>query len=121
MQEEFEPNVPQSAARQDVEKDFPQKFRSAKYALRKEILSKCGGVEEAIAACPLGKDPNHWAMFVRNESTDEVKARNAKNAENAKKNKYRHTNGRGTYVSMLDKMVGVYSCTIKLYSIYPNN
>ncbi|KAF9600129.1 hypothetical protein IFM89_003813 [Coptis chinensis] len=72
LMEEFEPNVPQAMARREVEKDFPQKFRSAKYALRKEILSKCGSVEEAIAACPDGKDPNHWAVFVRNESTTEV-------------------------------------------------
>ncbi|KAF9600509.1 hypothetical protein IFM89_009958, partial [Coptis chinensis] len=85
LKEEFEPNVPQAMARREVEKDFPQKFRSAKYALRKEILRKCGSVEEAIAACPDGKDPNHWAMFVRNESTAEVRARNAKNAENAKR------------------------------------
>ncbi|KAF9604396.1 hypothetical protein IFM89_006405 [Coptis chinensis] len=28
---------------------------------------------EAIAACPNGKDPNHWAVFVRNESTAEDK------------------------------------------------
>ncbi|KAF9610041.1 hypothetical protein IFM89_019769 [Coptis chinensis] len=34
----------------------------------------------------------------------EVRARNAKNAENAKKNIYRHTNGRGTYAHKLDKM-----------------
>ncbi|KAF9610883.1 hypothetical protein IFM89_025345 [Coptis chinensis] len=67
--EEFEPNVPQAMARREVENDFPQKFRSAMYALRKEILRKCGSVEEGIAACPDGKDPNHWAAFVRNEST----------------------------------------------------
>ncbi|KAF9608154.1 hypothetical protein IFM89_007540 [Coptis chinensis] len=103
-QEEFEPNVPQATAHREVQKDFPQKFRSAKYAFRKEILRKCRSVEEAIAACPDGKDPNHWAAFVRNESIDEVRARNAKNAENAKKNIYRHNNGRDTYAHKVDKM-----------------
>ncbi|KAF9610378.1 hypothetical protein IFM89_022048 [Coptis chinensis] len=85
---EFEPNVPQATTRQEVDKNFPQKFRSAKYAFRKEILRKCKSVEEAIAACLDGKDLNHWAAFVRNESTVEVRARNAKIAENAKKNIY---------------------------------
>ncbi|KAF9587487.1 hypothetical protein IFM89_003426 [Coptis chinensis] len=104
LMEEFEPNVPQATTHQEVEKDFPQKFRSTKYALRKEILRKCGSVEEAIAACSDGKDPNHWVAFVRNESTTEVRARNTKNVENAKKNIYRHTNGWDTYAHKLDKM-----------------
>ncbi|KAF9594387.1 hypothetical protein IFM89_030989 [Coptis chinensis] len=104
LMEEFEPNVPQATARREVENDSPQKFRLAKYAFRKEILRKCRSVEEAIAACPDGKDPNHCAAFVRNESIDEVRARNAKNAENAKKNIYRHTNRRDTYAHKLDKM-----------------
>ncbi|KAF9625166.1 hypothetical protein IFM89_019872 [Coptis chinensis] len=69
--EEFELNVPQAC--REVEKDFLQKFRSSKYAFRKEILRKCKSVEEAIAACPDGKDLNHWAAFVRNESTVEDK------------------------------------------------
>ncbi|KAF9593423.1 hypothetical protein IFM89_022889, partial [Coptis chinensis] len=72
---------------------------------RKEILRKCRRRGRSYCkACPDGKDPNHWAAFVRNESTAEVRARNAKNAENAKRNIYRHTNGRGTYAHKLDKM-----------------
>ncbi|KAF9593359.1 hypothetical protein IFM89_021763, partial [Coptis chinensis] len=54
------------------------------------------------------KSSDHQSMpfgkIFANESTAEVRARNAKNAENAKKNIYRHTNGRGTYAHKLDKM-----------------
>ncbi|KAF9587814.1 hypothetical protein IFM89_005818, partial [Coptis chinensis] len=71
----------------------------------KRFLRKCGSAwKKLLQRCPDGKDPNNWAAFVRNENTAEVRARNAKNAENAKKDIYRHTNGRGTYAHKLDKM-----------------
>ncbi|KAF9624122.1 hypothetical protein IFM89_008060 [Coptis chinensis] len=60
-------------------KNFCTKFRYGKWVLRKDILNKFETLEEQIAACPDGIDPNHWEQFVLYENTPEVMARKAKN------------------------------------------
>ncbi|KAF9606612.1 hypothetical protein IFM89_027047 [Coptis chinensis] len=50
-----------------------------------------------LQRCPDGKDPNHWAVFVRNESSHRLRARNAKNAENAKRIYIDYTKWADTY------------------------
>ncbi|KAF9615454.1 hypothetical protein IFM89_023560 [Coptis chinensis] len=86
------------------EKNLCTKFRYGKWVLRKDILNKFETLEEQIAACPDGIDPNHWEQFVLYENTPEVMARKAKNGENIKLNDSRHTLGRDTYANMLHKM-----------------
>jgi hypothetical protein len=109
LQREFEvTNVDQALARSHAEKNFSQKFRYGKWVLRKEILSKFETLEEQIAACPAGIDPNHWEQFVLYENTPEVMARKKKNGDNIQLNDSRHTLGRNTYANILHKMVGVF-------------
>ncbi|KAF9600320.1 hypothetical protein IFM89_006633 [Coptis chinensis] len=92
LMREFEvTNVDQALARSHAEKNFSTKFRYGKWVLRKDILNKFETLEEQIAACPAGIDPNHWEQFVIYENTSEVMARNAKNGENIKLNDSRHT------------------------------
>ncbi|KAF9590823.1 hypothetical protein IFM89_038695 [Coptis chinensis] len=58
---EFEvTNVDQALARSHAEKNFSTKFRYGKWVLRKDILGKFETLEEQIATCLAGIDPNHW-------------------------------------------------------------
>ncbi|KAF9625992.1 hypothetical protein IFM89_028686 [Coptis chinensis] len=87
LMREFEvTNVDQALACSHAEKIFCTKFRYGKWVLRKDILNKFETMEEQIAACPDGIDPNHWEQFVLYENTPEVMARKAKNGENIKLN-----------------------------------
>ncbi|KAF9623969.1 hypothetical protein IFM89_006696 [Coptis chinensis] len=95
---------PKQRHAEKLKRTFPKS--SSKVCLsERDFLRKCGGVEEAIAACPDGKDPNHWAAFVENESTAEVRARNAKRILRMPKRTYIDIlMGGGTYAHKLDKM-----------------
>ncbi|KAF9626281.1 hypothetical protein IFM89_031951 [Coptis chinensis] len=76
LMREFEvTNVDQALARSHAEKNFCIKFRYGKWVLRKDILNKFETLEEQIAACPDGIDPNHWEQFVLYENT-QVMTRN---------------------------------------------
>ncbi|KAF9594592.1 hypothetical protein IFM89_034214 [Coptis chinensis] len=64
LMREFEvTNVDQALARSHAEKNFSTKFRYGKWVLRKDILNKFETLEEQIAACPAGIDPNHWEQI----------------------------------------------------------
>ncbi|KAF9598664.1 hypothetical protein IFM89_029914 [Coptis chinensis] len=49
-------------------------WRKIDGSFKDNVWNKLMGVEEAIAACPDGKDPNHWAAFV--EMKEQVEASN---------------------------------------------
>ncbi|OVA19201.1 hypothetical protein BVC80_525g6 [Macleaya cordata] len=95
---EFEFNVPSQLVREHVENSYPQKFRSCKNTLRKEHLDG-NTKEEALAACPIGFNPNTWKDFVENEYKDEMKKKRAQNSENKKKSTICHTLGRRSYLN----------------------
>ncbi|KAF9625023.1 hypothetical protein IFM89_017072 [Coptis chinensis] len=66
------------------------RIRYGKWVLRKDILNKFETLEEQIAACPAGIDPNHWEQFVIYENTSEELVEDAQ-----KKRKSATSSGRG--------------------------
>ncbi|MCL7029858.1 hypothetical protein MKW94_001615 [Papaver nudicaule] len=118
LMSEFEFNVPSSLVRPSIEELYPQKFRSFKYRLRRNLFrianSKAqvqaaiqAGLdpnawkskEQILAKVPIGITPKTWTAFVNNEFKEGVKESHAKKSENKMQCTIPHTLGRRTYVN----------------------